>query len=416
MCSGPRQAVNALTLLGVYNAKVSAAGNNVESTLIDFFAKLKSLFDEDARQAVILMGMLFTLVIWVFSALSLLLAFLFFVFFLWGYIPSAYGGLSGFCSQKINKRLTTIVTKKVNKAIFEEERRRKKAEFKAAKKTGERPAQELQATIPDVGDDKLPEMPMLHRNDTMTTLPPYTSRPGTPGSFELGSMDQKRPSMPSRSGTSASSFSTRAPLLNNAAEPGYGRSGSPAPSIPTLPDVGGNNYGPPSRTGTSASQRSFGGPPLPQLTRTNTGGSNFGGQGGYSASPATYSADRMPSLPQTARSPVGSGGFGRPPMSSDPYANGRSSPAPSAGSYRGNPNGGQYPPRSVTNPVPPRGPAYPPQRNMTAPLHRAQPSNESWDYDRSPTSVAQWGAGPRPGFGNGWNSDVESQRGPGPRY
>ncbi len=116
MCSGPRQVVNALTLLGVYNAKVSATGNNVESTLIDFFYKMKALFVQEPRQAVILIGMLFTLVVWVFSFLSLLLAF-FFVFFLWGYIPSSDGGLAGYCSRITNNRLTRIVADKVDKAL-----------------------------------------------------------------------------------------------------------------------------------------------------------------------------------------------------------------------------------------------------------------------------------------------------------
>ncbi len=180
-------------------------------------------------------------------------------------------------------------------------------------------------------------MPTLYRNDTMSTLPAYTSRPGTPGSFELGSLDQKRPAMPSRMGTSSSGFSAGAPLLSNAAEPGYARSASPAPSVPSLADggSGGSSYSH-ARSGTMTSQRSFGAPtplnrvntggsnfgdppPLnrvntggsnfggpPPLNRVNTGGSNFGGSnGGYSASPASYSTDRMPTVPQPARSPVG---------------------------------------------------------------------------------------------------------------
>ncbi len=174
MCSGPRQVVNALTLLSVYNAKLSATGDNVGNTLIDFFTKIKTLAEQDYQQALILSGMLFTLVIWVFSFLSLLLACLCFVFFLWGYIPSTDAGLSAFCSRKINKRLMKIVSDTVNVAIEEEERRRKKAEFKAAKKAGEAPPSELKATLPDVGGDDLPEMPMMHRNDTMATLPVYS--------------------------------------------------------------------------------------------------------------------------------------------------------------------------------------------------------------------------------------------------
>jgi len=418
LCSGPRQVVNALTLLSVYNAKLSAQGDNVGNTLLDFFGKIRTLAMQDYQQAVILSGMLFTLIVWVFSMLSLILATLFFVFFLWGYIPKQDGGLSSFCSRKINKRLMKIVTLKVNKAIVEEERKRQKAEFKAARKAGQRPPEELKATLPDVGGDALPEMPTLHRNDTMTTLPPYTSRPGTPGSFELGAMEQRRPSIPSRSETMASSstnFSARAPLLGNAANPGYARSASPQ-SVPTIPDLGAF----PQRTGTSASNRTYSGP---QPTRSNTNTSSFG-SGGYSASPATYSSDTMPSMPPPIRSPVNQGGYGRPPMGHQYSSSGggRASPAPSSASFRGNMTSprdvgpGGYPMRSATNPVPPRGPPYPPQRNMTGPLHQHHASNESYDYfDRPPTSDRQR-SGSRAGFGEGWNTDVEAQRRPGPRY
>ncbi|TPX17669.1 uncharacterized protein E0L32_012022 [Thyridium curvatum] len=444
ICSGPRQAVNALTLLSVYNAKISAHGETFEGTLLDFFDKIRALAEQDYRQALILSGMCFTLVIWVFSALSLLLAVLFFIFFLWGYIPREDGGLTGFCSRKINKRLMTIVSAKVNKAIAEEERKRQKAELKAAKKAGELPPMELKATIPNVSVDSLPQMPTLSRNDTMNSLSGQSAPPlVSAASFELGSMDQKRPA-PSRSGTmasTASSFSSRAPLLGHAAEFGSGRA-SPAPSIPAIPDLGA--LPPPTRTGTAASNRSFGAPPS-QLSRNNTNGSGFGA--GYTASPATYSSDTMPpmpSMPQPMRSPAGGpGGYSRPPFANhssnlsgssirfnqDDYSStGRASPAPSMGSYRSGPtsprgygpaNGAPYPVRSATGPMPgPRGPGQQyPQRNMTAPVHQQQPSNGSFNsFNDMPSPSSQRGPAPsRPGFGSGWNTDIESQRGPG-RY
>lgn len=447
ICSGPRQAVNALTLLSVYKAELAVSGDNVGNTLLNFFDKIRTLAEHNYQEALILSGMIFTLVIWVFSVLALLLALAFFLFFLWGYIPREDGNLSIYCSRKINKRLMTIVAHKVNTAIQEEERRRKKAEFKAAKKAGELPPTELTATIPDVGpDNKLPSMPMLNRNDTMTTLPAYTSRPGTAGSFELNALDQKTSSMsnvasmppvrpmPSRTGTS---FSARAPLLGNAADPAMtGRSTSPTPSIPTIPDVGGNNngnnpYGAPlTRTGTAASNRSFGGPggpppPFPPLNRTNTGRSmpypNSNSRNGsfssnaYTASPAMYSSEsmsnrpNMPQMPQPIRSPVGYGN--RPSTAASSYSNsngngnGRNgsmsgpqefghNPSNSTSSSRYGPNslgaaasspriigsGMLSPMRSATNPMPisprtvalnglPRGPGVgPPQRNMTAPM------------------------------------------------
>lgn len=475
LCSGPRQAINALTLYSVYKAKLVIEGQDFESSIMSFFAKIKAL---GVQQTLILSGMMFTLVIWLFSFLSLLAAALFFVLFLWSYIPKDDGGLSGYCERKANKRLMTIVSIKINKAMAEEERKRRKAELKAAKKTGDNRPMSLKATLPDVGDDKLPSMPMLNRNDTVDTLPLYTSRVGTPGDFELGALDQKRP-LPSRTGTMSSantgmsSYSSRQPLMGAAAEPG--RSNSPTPTLPPI-DLGGF---PPARTATSASNSSFG--PAPTLNRVPTNMSGFGG--GYTASPATFSSETMPSLPPPIRSPMpGPNNYRGPapyPMDGrqgqnpgqptyDNYSSGRASPAPSVNSYRGGPlspqgmGPGGYPLRSATNPVNPRGPGpqYPPQRNMTAPMqqqHQPSPSDGSlrsvgsgmpprpfhqptfsngslrsvnqprqpqqyyqdsergeYDYFNRPATSSSQRSGPRaPAYGNGWNQDVERQ---GPRY
>lgn len=449
-CSGPRQVVNAVTLYSVYNAKLQGEGDNFESSLESIWAKIKILAEQDYQQALILSGMLFTLVIWVFSALSFIVAVLFFVFFLWGWIPREDGGLSGYCDRKINKRLMKIVSVKVDAAIADQEQKRKKAELKAAKKAGELPPEERKATLPNLmpQDDKLPDMPTLTRQDTVSTLPVYTSRPGTPpqGGFELNSM---RP-MPSRTETQTTT-SSRAPLLQAGAD--MGRS-SPAPSLPSP-------YGH-SRTGTMTSMRSPLGPP--PLQRVQTNNSNFGGS--YSETPSTYSPENYyPSMPQPVRSPtsVSNMPYGMPPRSTpgprgpyDEYANrsaspgpgsgpgplrqmpsrgtfddassnGRSSPAPSAmtmpmrgpgpfddfsstgraspapsrpmgpaygqGGYPGyGPPQGGYPARSQTGPIPQRGPAMPqPQRNMTAPapqrLYQAQMQEEH--FDRPGTAQSQ---------------------------
>lgn len=423
-CSGPRQVVNATTLYSVYNAKLAVEGDNFESSLESLFDNIKILAEEDYQQALILSGMLFTLVIWVFSALSFIMAVLFFVFFLWGWIPREDGGLSGYCERKINKRLMKIVSSKVDAALLDQEQKRKKAELKAAKKAGELPPEERKATLPNLMplDDKLPDMPTLTRQDTVATLPVYTSRPGTPsqalpqGGFELNAM---RP-MPSRSETQTTT-SSRAPLLQAGADMGRA---SPAPSMPSP-------YGP-ARTATMttmSSMRSPLGPP--PLNRVQTNGSSFGG----SYVETTYSPENnYPPVPQPVRSPTASSvmSYGMPPRSTpgprgpyDDYANrsaspapmrqmpsrgnfddyssnGRASPAPSAisapmrgpfddfsstgraspapsrpmgpaygqqGGYQAYGQQGGYPARSQTGPVPQRGPAMPqPQRNMTAPV------------------------------------------------
>ncbi|KAI1846045.1 hypothetical protein JX265_000969 [Neoarthrinium moseri] len=361
-CSGPRQFVNALTLYAVFTSElIPTEGGSADKTIMNFFEKIGSLANENYQQAVVLSGMLFTLVIWVISALSLLMAALFYVFFLWHYIPRQDGGLSGYCERKINKRLMKVVSAKVNKAIAKEEQQRMKAEMKAAKRAGEKPPLRQQATLPtlpNVGlkkDDSLPEMPMLSRTETMATLPQYTSRPGTPNGFEMTSMDQKRP-LPSRTNTlaSQSSYSSRAPLMGGAAS--MGRSTSP---VPTLPQVDLNNY-PPVRPGTAQSNRTFGGP-APSLHRIATGNSsNFGLP--QTQTPGPYSPDGLPAMPAPARSPTAGSmdGYGNRPMprpmnqfGSRPGPQGppgpqnrpmyddgmgsRASPAPSAYSNRGPP-------------------------------------------------------------------------------
>lgn len=244
--------------------------------------------------------MVFTLVIWLFSFLALLLSLLFFIFFLSYYLPRGEGGLSGYCERKATKRLMQIVSHKINKAMEDEEKKRRKAELRAAKKTGgDRPIS-MKATLPDVGDEKLAQMPMLNRNDTMATLPQYTSRPGSPGSIELSAMDRKRP-LPSRTGTMASgvsaapSYSSRQGLLGAAAQPGVSGRESPPPNLPPI-DL--SNF--PPRSGTMASNRSLG--PGQQLNRAPTNGSGFGGS--FTASPGTYSSETVPSLPPLVGSPL----------------------------------------------------------------------------------------------------------------
>lgn len=337
-------------------------GGDVGSVLGQFFSKIGTLAEEDNQQAVILSGMLFTLVIWVFGALSLILAVLFYVFFLWHYIPNGDGGLGGHCELKINKRLAAIVSVKVNKAIEEEERKRVRADAKALKK-GEKPQFGRQATLPTLFDakdppasDKLPPMPMMDRADTMSILPAYTSRPGTPSgqpslpAFELDQLDNKRPA-PGRSIT-GTSFGSNAPLIGNASDMGYGRSESPAPSLP----VPRNGYPAPIRTMTASSQNSqwSNNPRMP-------------GDGGYTSSPVSYDNRPLPSthmsntsqgsldnygrptLPQMDRSftPVGPApSMGRRTPFDDNSPMGRNSPAPFGGEY-GTP---------IVQPMPQRGP------------------------------------------------------------
>ncbi|RYC62327.1 hypothetical protein CHU98_g3885 [Xylaria longipes] len=377
LCTAPRQAVNALTLYGVYTLNLTPNdASSFESTIGGFFSNLRTLADENTRQVVILSGMLFTLVIWIFSFLFLLLGTLFYVFFLWHYIPQQDGGLHGYCERKVNKRLKAIVTKKINKALAKEDWKRTQAQGKAAGLAGGPPSLERQATLPLFMDvekgDKLPEMPMLNRNDTMATLPVYSSRPG---SIELGSLDQKRP-MPSRQATngtsvSGNSYSSRTPLVTGAAEMGFDRSRSPEP---TLPNLDFNNYQAPPRPGMAGLNRSFDRQPPTNGLR---------------------SPDSLPSMPERVRSPASPYSTnGRISPNRPPYAEGRSVTGPSMYSNRG-PRPDYIPARSATT-QPAQQQRFPPQRNMTAP----QPMRQGDEYFSGNAGASQTR------YGNGYNYDT----------
>ncbi|KAG6024474.1 hypothetical protein E4U41_001781 [Claviceps citrina] len=312
-CSGPRQAVNALTLRSVYQVKLAPTATSVDGAILGFFDKVKALASEDYQQAVILSGMCFTLVVWVFSALFLLMAVLFYVFFLFHWIPRADGGLTGYCERKVTKKLLRIVTAKVNKALAKGQANRLKAELELAKReNGEKILQLARAptlpTLPNVqggnkmgdGLSPLSTMSTLGRNDTTSTLPVYTSRPSSPGSFQLGSMGGRHPVQPACTAGSTSSISSRAPLTSSAAHMGYGQaSQSPAASLADF-DFGGGMAAP-VRPATSTSQPSFPnrGPMAYQPYNT----CHASGGGGAGAPPARSMTDAGGSMLQPREAP-----------------------------------------------------------------------------------------------------------------
>lgn len=255
VAQGPRQAVNAMTLYAVLGADIIPGENIDRSSFDQFWWNIEQLFKENAQQAVIYLAMLFTLVIWVISALSLIFSGIAYITFLWHYVPQRDGRLSVYCRRKVDRRLAKIVEHKVKAAIEEDERKKVKAEQKAElkrQKTGElpppeRPYLKKQPTLPSIGGttpeaekkDKLPDFPLV-RHDTdasVATLPLYTSRPPTRNEQRqptLPNIDVGRPGMPTRANTQASqwseapSYSTVAPLLANA-----GYAGGPEVAPPT---------------------------------------------------------------------------------------------------------------------------------------------------------------------------------------
>ncbi|KAL8695775.1 MAG: hypothetical protein Q9224_003170 [Gallowayella concinna] len=234
---GPRQLLNAQTLYSVMRADLLPAGDHAakdgHSPIAQFFINVRILADHNKEQAAILFGMLFTLIIWLISVLSLLLACIFYLVFLWRHIPVSDGTLSRYCRRKIDSRLSKIVSAKVDKALARGERLRAEAAAKAF--TGDRPAQvERQPTLPSVHEDSDFVRPsnLSHRTtqDTFSSGPSRQesgrvtvhSQPTIP---VVSPMDE-RPEAPSRSTTQSSSWShesygSDAPLMATAGEMGY---------------------------------------------------------------------------------------------------------------------------------------------------------------------------------------------------
>lgn len=429
-CSGPRQVVNALTLKSVYQTKLAPTATSVDGAILSFFDKIKVFASEDYQQAVIVSGMCFTFVVWVFSALFLLMAVLFYVFFLFHWIPRSDGGLAGYCERKVNKKLLRIVTTKVNTALAKGQANRLKAELEYAKRCGEKtPQLERAATLPTFPNvqggglgHSLAQTPAPGRDDGASVLPTYIPRPGSPASIDLNPMSGRRRPM-QRTGTSSSmtSFSSRAPLVPSAADMGYAGSHSPASSLADVELPSG--MAPSTRPGTCCStQRSFG---------SLRSGFGPGGNASAGTSLRTITAspvvmeNGLPPYPGLARSftetlngnAAAPAAMGRSDAGSLAYGSyqtygsaGRASPAPPTASYR---HMGAHPPptRSLTGPIPtPRGGTrhYPPQRTMTAPVPQHGPAENSYDQSGMPRDVyggvsSRYETGSR-GY------DVESQR------
>ncbi|KAL9070955.1 MAG: hypothetical protein Q9157_005632, partial [Trypethelium eluteriae] len=298
-----------MTLFSVSKADLLPAGQHAAGSPVgQFFDNIKILANTQPETAAILGSMLFTFVIWFLSALSLLFALLFYLFFLWHYIPSSDGRLSIYCRRKINQRVSRVVSVKVRKAIEDQERKERKQQLKEdreAMKKGIRPTAQRQPTLPTLEDSKEDKYAdsVLSRSTSQSTLPPYTSRPPTRNASDQPALT-RQPTLPGieedapapmfarmNTNSSTTSFDSDAPLLSDAGGMGmsepirkplpYGRPpmnrnmssatqmSRPSPTTPA-PSYHSNGYrpggGPLSRQNTQDSMGRPYGPP----TRTNT--------------------------------------------------------------------------------------------------------------------------------------------------
>ena len=225
----PRQIINAVTLYTVMQANLVPVGQHAASDghtpIAQFFVNVRILADANGEQAAILFGMLFTLVIWVFTAVGLLLACLFYVIFLWHHIPSMDGNLARYCRRKVDKRLAQIVGVKINKAIERENKQMAKGNAK------NKPQLKHQPTLPIIDDDK----PILSRQTSQSTYTQHGPQSSI-GSISRFDVDDgrrpstlpgfNRPTPPSRIASESStrsydSYASDAPLIVGANSMGY---------------------------------------------------------------------------------------------------------------------------------------------------------------------------------------------------
>ncbi|KAI3008196.1 hypothetical protein CBS147346_2767 [Aspergillus niger] len=341
---GPRQVVNAITLYSVMQMDLLPGGSNTTdeggSTASQLFYNIKMLAEDNTERAVVLIGMLFTLVIWVLSMLKLILAIVLYLIFLFHHIPSEDGSLKAYCKRKINTRLTRIVRRKVNKALA------KGVALQDRKPTNPNMGLDKRPTLPSLGagdDDKTPIVTTISRTTTQTTLPAYSSRPGTaapdrkPTLPDVGAFHDK-PAL-SRTMTESSAYSDAASLSGSTAVSGYSpldRHGTPAPPVPPVPPLPKQGPAPMPRSQTPRMPQHFNqAPPLagynspiersspaPSMPRTQTpmSRSDF--------TPAPRLPGQQPGPVPRLQTPVSRQGFTPTPSAPGYGPTDRASPAP----------------------------------------------------------------------------------------
>ena len=328
VAEGPRQVINAMTLYEVLQADLIPTGEHAPpkgtSQFSQFWNNIEALGEESLQQALILLAMLFTFIIWVFSILSLLLSLTLYVLFLWHHIPTQDGSLSRYCLRKIDRRLERIVKERVDKALVRgfalQDRQRTDSDVEIG-------TIKRQPTLPAFGISpsnqslhQLPkESPGLSRQTTQTTLPPYSSRPPTSNTDRKPSF-QRQPTLPNmnweddRKMGGATPFShasdDASSLVNNAGGVGYSE---PDDDYDTAP----RPTPPPIQTSGTPLSLMTGPRPSPQ-SRTpgsySRGGESYSSRNQYPfpGPPPSAASRRTPGPPASNRSMTPGNGFVSP--------------------------------------------------------------------------------------------------------
>ncbi|KAJ5773148.1 hypothetical protein N7457_008044 [Penicillium paradoxum] len=240
---GPRQVINGITLYSVMQMDLLPGGKNAadddgSSSIGQFFNNIKILAEDNNLQAVVLFGMLFTLVIWVLSVLKLISAIVLYLIFLFHHIPAEDGTLSRYCRRKVGQRLKGIVHRKNNKALAKGLRLQNRAPTQPTLA-----AFDTNPTLPSFADDKGPAVASLSRSTTQTTLPSYSRSASSTAVGHIPTLpnlefDTKPPL--ARTATSSSAISESASLTGNAAGMGYSPLDRHNPTLPPVPPLPAN--------------------------------------------------------------------------------------------------------------------------------------------------------------------------------
>lgn len=401
---GPRQVLNAITLYSVLQLNLIPEGSNAApdgtSPVAQFFINIKALADKNYQQAVILFGMLFTLIIWVIAALSLLISVILYLIFLWHHIPSEDGSLKRYCRRKINRRLERIVRKKTAKALAHDVQLKDRTPTMPLSEGEELKPVKMAPTLPSLQEypeDKKPIVTVapLSRQTTQTTLPPYGSQMGRVPSEEdmhqqptlpdLGGVD--RPWL-TKTNTQNSAYSESTSLTGSAEPMGYSPLDNKQSHMPPLPPVPfdptqGRSYSPAmNRPGTAQGGRG----PMPM----EGPGRRTPGPGGYPQPPPSSMGRRTPSYPQADN-------YGQGPMSGDnmisgqrPYGASSSRPYSPANTPAGGPRYPQanFAPDAARSYTPVNGPAGdrpPPPIKDLADIRPYSPANNGRPYSPATT-------------------------------
>lgn len=304
------------------------AATKGHTPIVQFFVNVQILAGKEREQAAILFGMLFTLIIWVFSALSLLLAVIFYIVFLWHHVRE--GSLSKYCRRKIDTRLHQIVKKKVNKALNKEYKARTKQEDRDMKAGIFKEPAKRQPTLPVLDVEGNQNFAPISRQTTQTDISPLDTRPPSRNTNVAPSVLSREPSVPSvlsRQPTvpNISAF----PARPQAPSPGTTQSSihsdatyaDDSPLMSSAAAMGYNHSGGPSRKGSERTVQNFRPPPGRSLT-----GSSQGTQMTFNSSASRMGPPVRTNTGMSGRTFDSSTSRMGPPVRSNTDMNGRTTP------------------------------------------------------------------------------------------